>query len=204
LEADLARAVRTFDGSTAEGVLDEALTRFGVAFALEDVVMPMLRELGEGWEDDPELIAAEHFATNTLRPRLHRLLLGARSMGAPTCVAAAPADEDHELGVLAAAAVASDLGFRVTYLGACTPTAALERSVATLKPDVVLVGAMTAHAGRRFCASPPDLGSARLVVGGPGFEGMVSELPTGAEHAGALSGLRGTLRRALERGDAVG
>jgi DNA-binding transcriptional MerR regulator/methylmalonyl-CoA mutase cobalamin-binding subunit len=204
LEADLAQAVRTFDVAMAEGVLDEALARLGVAFALEDVVMPMLRRLGEGWEDDPALIAAEHFATSTLRPRLHHLLLGARTANAPTCVAAAPAHEDHELGVLAAAAVASDLGFRVTYLGGRTPTSALERSVATLRPDVVLIGAMTTHAARGFCASPADLGAARLVVGGPGFDGLESELPRGATHAGALSGLRRVLQRALEPGDATG
>jgi hypothetical protein len=29
--------------------------------------MPMLRDLGEGWEDDPSLIAAEHFATSALK-----------------------------------------------------------------------------------------------------------------------------------------
>jgi MerR family transcriptional regulator, light-induced transcriptional regulator len=204
LHETLARAVRTFDAASAEEVLDEAIARLGVAYALEDVVMPMLRDLGEGWEDDPALIAAEHFATNTLRPRLHRLLSGARSAGAPTCVAAAPDHEDHELGVLAAAAVASDLGFRVTYLGSRTPSSALERSVATIRPDVVLIGAMTAYAGRSFCASPPDLGSARLVVGGPGFDGLEDELPVGATHSGALSGLRRKLQLALERGGATG
>ncbi len=204
LERDLATAVRALDGSAAEGILDEAIARLGVAYALEDVVMPMLRDLGEGWEDDPLLIAAEHFATNTLRPRLHRLLVGARTASAPTCVAAAPAHEDHELGVLAAAAIASDLGFRVTYLGARTPRVALERSVATLRPDVVLIGAMTAHAGRGFCADPPGLGTARLVVGGPGFHGLEADLPPGATNAGALSDLRRTLQRALEHGDEVG
>jgi DNA-binding transcriptional MerR regulator len=200
----LTRAVHTFDTAAAEEALDEAIARLGVAYALEDVVMPMLRDLGEGWEDDPALIAAEHFATNTLRPRLHRLLSGARSPSAPSCIAAAPDHEDHELGVLAAAAVASDLGFRVTYLGARTPASALERSIATIRPDVVLVGAITAHAARNFCASPPDVGSARLVVGGPGFNGLEDELPAGATHSGALSGLRRTLQQALERGGATG
>jgi MerR family transcriptional regulator, light-induced transcriptional regulator len=204
LHETLARAVRTFDAVGAEEALDEAIARLGVAYALEDVVMPMLRDLGEGWEDDPALIAAEHFATNTLRPRLHRLLSGARGASAPVCIAAAPDHEDHELGVLAAAAVASDLGFRVTYLGARTPASALERSAATIRPDVVLVGAITAHAARSFCASPPDVGSARLVVGGPGFNGLEDELPPGATHSGPLSALRRTLQQALERGGATG
>jgi len=200
LRDELARAIRTFDAQVAEEVLDTGIARLGVAFALEDVVMPVLRDLGVGWEDDPSLIAAEHFATNTLRPRLHRLLTGARSPAAPTCVAAAPEPEDHELGVLAAAAIAADLGFRVTYLGSRTPGAALERSIATLRPDVVLVGAITAHAGEHFCAAVPELGGARLVVGGPGFTGLEDRLPEGSAYAGALTDLRRTLQQALERG----
>ena len=204
LREELARSIREFDASTAEEVLDTSLARIGVAFTLQDVVMPVLRDLGEGWRDDPSLIAAEHFATNTLRPRLHRLLTGVRSPSAPTCVAAAPEPEDHELGVLAAAAVAADLGFRVTYLGSRTPTVALERSIATLRPDVVLIGAVTAHAGKHLCAEPPELGDARLVVGGPGFDGLADALPAGTAHAGALTDLRRILQQALERGGATG
>jgi DNA-binding transcriptional MerR regulator len=201
---DLARAVRTYDAATAEAVLDETISRLGVAHGLEDVVMPVLRDLGEGWQEDPSLIAAEHFATNSLRPRLLRMVTAARSAAAPRCVAAAPEGEDHELGVLAAAAVAADLGFRVTYLGARTPSIALERSVATIRPDVVLVGAVTAHAGRTFTASAPDLGDARLVVGGPGFVGLDDALPAGTGTAGRLSDLRRVLQQALERGGATG
>ena len=204
LRDDLARSIRDFDASAAEEVLDTSIARIGVAFTLEDVVMPVLRDLGVGWEDDPSLIASEHFATNTLRPRLHRLLTGVRGAAAPTCVAAAPEPEDHELGVLSAAAVAADLGFRVTYLGSRTPTAALERSIATLRPDVVLVGAMTAHAGKHLCEHPPELGDARLVVGGPGFDGLGDALPTGTTHANALTDLRRILQQALERGGATG
>jgi DNA-binding transcriptional MerR regulator len=201
--AALAAAVRAYDAGAAEAVIDASFARLGVAFALEDVVMPMLRDLGEGWQEDPSLIAAEHFATNSLRPRLMRIVTSARSVAAPSCVAAAPEGEDHELGVLAAAAVAADLGFRVIYLGARTPVAALERSVMTLRPDVVLVGAVTARAGRAFVDAPPELGPARLVVGGPGFAGLAGELPDGAGHAGALRELRSVLQQALDGGSAA-
>lgn len=203
LRDDLARAIREFDAAAADEALDTGIARLGVAYALQDVVMPVLRDLGIGWEDDPSLIAAEHFATNTLRPRLHRLLSGARGSAAPTCIAAAPGPEDHELGVLAAAAVAADHGFRVTYLGSRTPTVALDRSIAALRPDVVLVGAMTVHAAEHLCADPPVLGDARLVVGGPGFDGLEDRLPAGATHARALTDLRRILQQALERGGAT-
>jgi len=202
--AELARAVRAYDGPAAESTLDESIARLGVAHALEEIVMPVLRDLGEGWQEDPSLIAAEHFATCNLRPRLMRIVTVARGAAAPRCVAAAPEGEDHELGVLAAAAVAADIGFLVTYLGARTPSTAIERSVATLRPDVVLVGAVTARAGREFVAAPPEIGDARLVVGGPGFAGLEDELPSGTGHAMALSELRRILQQALQRGGAVG
>ena len=203
--SELAAAIAAYDGDAATAVLDTALARLGVPRTLEDVVMPVLRDLGEGWREDPALIAAEHFATNTLRPRLHRLLAGAHRAAAPTCLAAAPEGEDHELGVLAAAAVAADAGFRVTYLGARTPRAALERSAATLRPDVVLIGAVGIDPARGFCADPPELGGATLVVGGPGFAGLAATaLPTGTRSAGDLSALATTLGAALDRDGRTG
>lgn len=198
--SQLDRAIRGFDLPDAEEALDVSFARLGVARTLEAVVMPVMRGLGEGWEDDPTLIAVEHFATNTLRPRLHRLLTGARRASAPTCIAAAPEGEDHELGVLAAAAVASDQGFAVTYLGASTPNAALERSVAQLSPDLVLIGAVAQQHARRFLADPPALVGPRLVLGGPGFDHATpSELPQGARVAGSLTQLPAALRAALEQ-----
>jgi MerR family transcriptional regulator, light-induced transcriptional regulator len=202
---ELDQAIRGFDVAAAEATLDRSLARLGVAFTLEDIVLPVMRELGEGWETDPTLIAVEHFATSTLRPRLHRLLVGARRASAPTCVAAAPDGEGHELGVLAAAAVASDQGFAVTYLGASTPNAALERSVQALEPDLVLVGAVTAAPARRFVAAPPAIDARRLVLGGPGFEGIdTAALPPGARVATTLTSLPVTLRALLEERGTAG
>jgi MerR family transcriptional regulator, light-induced transcriptional regulator len=202
---ELDRAIRSFDATASEATLDVSFARLGVPATLEDVVMPVMRGLGEGWEDDPTLIAVEHFATNTLRPRLHRLLGGARRAAAPTCIAAAPEGEDHELGVLAAAAVAADQGFSVTYLGARTPTAALERSVASLAPDLVLVGAVASDHARHFVASPPAIDATRLVLGGPGFAGIdPAALPPGSRVADSLTTLPMTLRAVLEQRGAAG
>jgi len=202
---ELDRAIRGFDVTGSETTLDASLARLGVAHTLEDVVMPVMRDLGEGWQEDPTLIAVEHFATNTLRPRLQRLLVGARRASAPTCIAAAPEGEDHELGVLAAAAVASDQGFAVTYLGSRTPNAALERSVDALRPDLILIGAVAAGHAQRFVAAPPAIDTTRLVLGGPGFAGIdPSMLPAGATVAASLTQLPVTLRAVLEQRGAAG
>jgi len=197
----LSVAIAAFDAAHADRTLDGALARFGVAFTLESVVMPVLRDLGEGWREDPLLIAREHFATNTLRPRLQRMLHAAVATSAPTCLAAAPDGEDHELGVLAAAAVAADAGFRVTYLGSRTPSAALSRSAGAVRPDVLLIGAMTRPAAERFLAAIPDVGTATMVLGGAGFDEIPdADLPPRARRATSLTELPRVLRAALERG----
>lgn len=200
----LERAVRALDEADADAVLDDAFARLGVASVLELVVSPVLRAIGEGWEEDPRLIALEHFATAALRPRLQRLLRGAHREGAPTCLAAAPDGEDHELGVLAAAAVAADAGFRVTYLGARTPSRAIERSLEEQPVDVVLIGAARREAAERFLSDAPALGRARLVLGGAGFRPDDVAALRGARLAESLTTLGSTLIAALDRDDAVG
>lgn len=200
----LERALRAFDAAEAEETLDDAFARLGVPTVLQHVVTPVLRAIGVGWEEDPRLIALEHFATATLRPRLQRLLRGARRDGAPTCLAAAPAGEDHELGVLAAAAVAADVGFRVTYLGARTPSAAIARSIEGAPVDVVLIGAATRAAAEAFLDDAPRVGAARIVLGGAGFRAADAARLTGAEVAASLTELPDVLRRALAPGRADG
>jgi MerR family transcriptional regulator, light-induced transcriptional regulator len=169
LRDDLARAIRTFDASAAEEVLDTGLARTrGRVHARgrrhAGAPGPRRRLGGRPVADRFRALRDQHAATATA-PSAHRRA----SASAPTCIAAAPEPEDHELGVLAAAAIAADLGFRVTYLGSRTPTVALERSIATLRPDVVLIGAMTARRAGTSARHPPRLGDARLVVGGAGL-----------------------------------
>ena len=198
LAARLEDAIRRLDAGEADAAIDDAFARFRLARALEEVVAPVLRRIGEGWEDDARLIAEEHFATNVLRPRLARLLRTARRADAPRCLAFAPAGEDHELGLLAAAVVAADEGFAVTYLGARTPAIAVERALEGMTVDVVLVGAMTRAGGTSFVADPPRIGRARLVIGGAGFVADdLARLPGDVRHAPTLGALPEVLADAL-------
>jgi MerR family transcriptional regulator, light-induced transcriptional regulator len=196
----LEAAVDAFDGAAADGAVDDVFARLQVPRALEEVLLPVLRNVGEGWQDDPRVIAREHFTTNTLRPRLQRLLRtsAAGSSGAPTLLAATPEHEEHDLGLLAACVVAADAGWRVHYLGARTPSGAIERAVAELRPDVVLVGAVFREHAERFLRAPPDLGTAGLAMGGAAFVDADSARITGAVvHGGAVSEVVATLQRAM-------
>jgi methanogenic corrinoid protein MtbC1 len=205
LAARLEDAIRRLDAVEADGAIDDAFARFRLARALEEVVAPVLRRIGEGWEDDARLIAEEHFATNVLRPRLARLVRTVRRADAPRCLAFAPAGEDHELGLLAAAVVAADEGFAVTYLGARTPAVAVERALEGMTVDVVLVGAMTRAGGASFVTAPPRIGRARLVIGGAGFVADdLARLPGDVRLAPSLAALPQVLADALAARGATG
>lgn len=200
----LEAAIEAFDGATADQVIDDVFARFDVPRALDEVVLPVLRRVGDGWQDDPRVIAREHFATNTLRPRLQRLIrTPSRAGGSRSCLAVAPEGEDHDLGLLAATVVAADAGWRVHYLGARMPTSALERSALDLDPDVVLVGSMFRAHAEAFLAEEPRLGRAGVVLGGPGFlPSDAIRIPGAVVHQGPIRELASTLERALtSRGD---
>lgn len=193
----LEAAIDAFDAPAADGVLDDVFARLEIPRAFDEVVLPVVRHLGDGWEDDPRVIAREHFATNVLRPRLQRLLRLAHRAGARECVAAAPEHEEHDLGLLAAAAAAADAGWRVRYLGARTPTTAIEHAVAEFGASVVLVGAVFREQGEAFLADRPVFARAAVVLGGNGFvPSDVSRLPRAVFHDGSITELAATLDRA--------
>jgi MerR family transcriptional regulator, light-induced transcriptional regulator len=198
LAARLRAAIDAFDAAGADHAVDDVFARLEIPRALDEVVLPVLREVGDGWEDDPRIIAREHFATNTLRPRLQRLLRVGQRAGQRTCVAAAPEHEDHDLGLLAAAVSAVDGGWRVHFLGARTPTRALERSVVELAPHAVLVGSLFREHAEAFLDDRPTLGSCAVVLGGGGFAADdVSRLPHAVLHQGTMGTVAQTLDRAL-------
>lgn len=204
LASRLRAAVEAFDAPGADQVIDDVLARLDVPRALDEVVLPVLRDVGDGWEDDPGLIAREHFASNVLRPRLQRLLRPAARLGARTCVAAAPEHEEHDLGLLAAAVTAADAGWHVHYLGARTPASALARGVRDLAADAVLVGAVHREHARDFLDRPPALGGTALVLGGEGFHVTDTEhLPSAVVHDGPITRVPDALEQALERARAA-
>jgi MerR family transcriptional regulator, light-induced transcriptional regulator len=194
----LERAVDAFDAPAADLVVDDVLARFEVPRALDEVILPVIRRVGEGWQDDPRVIAREHFASNTLRPRLQRLLRSTTRGSARGCVAAAPEGEEHDLGLLASAVVAADAGWRVHYLGARMPTAAMERAVVELDPEVVLIGAVFREQAANFLADRPEFGRAATVLGGSGFiPSDASRVRHGVVHQGNIREVAATFERAI-------
>lgn len=195
----LRRAIDGLDSASVDAAFDEILARIDVPRAIDEVILPVLHTLGDGWETDPCVVAREHFATHAVRARLQRLLRAASNDGGRTCVAAAPENEEHDLGLLCGAVIAAEAGWRVYYLGPRTPTTALLEAVLELRPQVVLLGAVFREHALELLSDEPDLRPAGVVLGGPGFapEDLV-RLGTGRYHDAPMSELPETMRRSMD------
>lgn len=118
------QAVKNLDAATLEAELARAVVRLGMQGMVQRVAAPLAREIGDLWRDGTITAAHEHFATAVLRTFLARSSTSFAPFGtAPLLLAVTPSGQLHELGALLVCATASNLGWRVLYLGASLPAA---------------------------------------------------------------------------------
>ena len=203
LSARLWVAVRRFDDELASSVLSRALAVLPPGDVADRVVVPVLRRLGESWQEDPRVVAAEHFTSALVRARFSAHSSGGAPDG-PLAVCFTPAGDQHDLGLHLAAAVLVTDGWRTRFLGADTPRASARSTVAELSPGLVVVGACMRSAAEEFLAS--DVAGGRPVVaGGAGFLPEDADEAAGlVVHHGSFASVPAVARRLLERADAGG
>ena len=165
--ADFVGAARRLDLHAMDRALDEAFASERFEAAMDHVVFPALRAIGDGWVDGSIDVAMEHAASEVIRRRLARFhdatAVGARQ---PDAVVGLPPGSHHDIGVLAFAVAARRAGVAVLYLGANVPIESWVRAIATTGARIAVVGAVTEididPAGRVLAAlrampDPPDI-----------------------------------------------
>ncbi|HEU4723778.1 MAG TPA: MerR family transcriptional regulator [Candidatus Eisenbacteria bacterium] len=166
-------AAASLDRAALRRSLGDAWTRLGPLDAIDGVVTPFLREVGEAWADGRLSIRHEHFASGVVADFLReaRRPFEDRAEGPLVALATLPGDL-HEIGLLCAALVSSIHGWRVGYLGPDTP---IREISAFAKESGVRAVALSVSAGRRrgAAAAVRELRSAlpksvALWVGGGG------------------------------------
>ena len=141
LADDLEARLTDFDEAGAQATLDRLLAQFSAEVVVADVVLPVLRRIGERWRGGGVAIAQEHFSTTLLRERLLALARGwDRGIG-PRALLACPPGELHDVGLIAFGLSLRTHGWRVTYLGQNTPRETLVATVEQLAPNAVVVAA---------------------------------------------------------------
>ena len=168
-QPELLPPLLAFDETAAHAALDRLLAEYSREAVLVEHVLPVLRDLGDGWAGGEVSVAQEHFASGLLRGRLLGLARGWDRGAGPRAMLGCPPGEQHDLGLITFGLLLRELGWRITMVGADCPLETLRSAAVALRPDAVV---LAATAERRFvdaAAQIADLASvATVVIGGAG------------------------------------
>ena len=165
--------IEGLDGATLERTLRRSAVVLGVWDLVLQVLVPLIREVGERWHRGQISPAHEHLATSVIRRTLAWVVDSGSSEGsAPVMVVSTPSGEPHELGAMLAAAAAAAEGWRVVYLGPSLPAedianAAKQVGAICVAVSIVLPAGAPAAVAQvaRLRALLPS--TTAIVVGGP-------------------------------------
>ncbi len=165
-------SIENFDATGAGQELSRLAAVLGPRDLVYQVVLPLMREVGERWHAGTFAIAQEHLTSQLLRSLLGNMMrLLARSNAETKLVLATPTGETHEFGILAAAMLASIAGLEAIYLGADLPGRDIATATERASAKVIILGVTVATEGtlteiRALTAAMPE--STELWIGGAG------------------------------------
>ena len=144
IRARFLAAIAELDVAAADRVVARALVTFEPLELLEDIVAPLLQEIGRRWKGGVFSIAQEHAATAVLRNQLGGFV---RQMPtaefAPVVVCATPEGELHEFGALFAAVISVTRGWQAVYLGPSLPAEDIVEAARKTNARAVLISAVS-------------------------------------------------------------
>jgi methanogenic corrinoid protein MtbC1 len=115
-------AVEELDAPALEVALTQASVALGQRVMMDQVVAPLMQQVGDSWRRGTLRIVHEHMASAIVRTFLGQIAQKqTQDATAPTVVVTTPPGQVHEIGAMMVAATATSEGWRVVYLGADLP-----------------------------------------------------------------------------------
>ncbi|MEM7125211.1 MAG: B12-binding domain-containing protein [Chloroflexota bacterium] len=169
LQKELLEALINFEENSAEHLLTEAFSLYTLEEVGDNLISPVLVEIGEKWHNGQLSITREHYATNYLRQRLVELLrtAGATASGPLVWIGCAPG-ELHEIGAIMLCIYVRRAGYQVHYLGQDLPYEDLIEEVRLNQPAMILFSASTKETGKNLgelTKRLSDEGPSGLIIG---------------------------------------
>jgi DNA-binding transcriptional MerR regulator len=183
-------AIEHFDESGLERAYNEAMSLYPVEIVTRQLLIPLLTELGDRWQNATGSVAEEHFfgvyMRNKLGARFHHRQGKPRGL---RLLAACLPGELHELGLLLFGLAAHDRGFQVILLGADMPLAELPLVVERTKCDAIVLSGSIKPSPELLAEQLPELVKRVAVpvfVGGTTATNYADEITrTGARSVGS-------------------
>jgi DNA-binding transcriptional MerR regulator/methylmalonyl-CoA mutase cobalamin-binding subunit len=196
------RAVDRMESGELERILTRGAMAFPVATIIDEIVVPLVEQIGAAWDSGRLGPAHEHLATVEIR-RFLEWMLGTVKMGegAPVLLSGTTAGERHELGALLCAVSGAAEGWDSVYLGPDLPAEEIVAAALRLEAEVVALSCVDPSISHTFPVEirrvrerlPADV---QLIVGGRPVSSNEEVLSLeGVEVLGDFQELRGKLRR---------
>lgn len=201
-------AIVRFDEYALDETYNEALSLYPVDLVTRELIIPLLKTLGERWEHAEGSVAEEHLFGSYLRNKLgarfhHRIQ---RNRG-PKIIAACVPGEYHEVGLLLFCLHALDQDFQIVLLGANLPFAELPVVVERSAAEAIILSGSITPAPHEFQQNLTQLTQAVdipvLVGGGTSIKlrdhiVRAGAIPVGTDHGQALRQLSDLLNKSTQ------
>ncbi len=186
-----------FDRSAAEQILTQAFTYFPAEVVCIELLQKGVAQIGAGWYRGDVTVQQEHFATGLAVRRLEMLVAGIPQPLRSERILVFCAPEDHHVfSPLLLTFLLLRKGWDVIYLGANIPMDALKKTVAQVKPTLVVIAAQQLHSAANLLDTAKLLQEQDVTVGYGGT--VFNNIPMLRQHIpGHFLGT--TLQIALQR-----
>jgi DNA-binding transcriptional MerR regulator len=145
----LISALREYSAAGIDSELSRLAALLRPIDLLQDVVMPVLTQVGDDWHRGRTRIAQEHLMSSAVRNLLGTFLrLYASPDASVHLMFATPAGERHEIATLGAAMLAASAGLGISYLGADLPAREIVHGVEATGATVLVLGLTTTAADK--------------------------------------------------------
>ncbi|HYW07061.1 MAG TPA: MerR family transcriptional regulator [Longimicrobium sp.] len=183
VRADLTQGLLAMDRVRAQTAW-ERLDSAAPLRRVDEVLMPVMREVGERWARGEIGIADEHYASAFAREKLATLFeaMDGRVASGPLSLCAGLPGEHHELGLLGAAVHLQEAGWRVIYLGVEVPLEEMGRVADEHHPVLLCTSVMRPTRRDEFRRVADGLSriapqGTEVVIGGGGIPRGIDPLP---------------------------
>jgi hypothetical protein len=183
----LLRAAFGLDTPAARGLINATLERRGVVWTWDNLLVPVLVEIGRRWEaSGGEGVEVEHLMSGVIESELQAVIASAKATinTRPVLLASAP-DDLHNLALTAIAAALSERHISTRLLGARTPIDALQAAIRRVGPSAVVLWSQLGSTGvvDVFAEIAEARAQCAVLAVGPGWG---ADLPAGVERPSDL------------------
>jgi MerR family transcriptional regulator, light-induced transcriptional regulator len=180
----LLKAVDAGDLSGIGLLVDQAFALHGVDVTLDEILCPLLEEIGDRWAAGKLSVAEEHLVSEAVRSRLGHLLADAGGGVHGSAVLACAPGEQHELGLMMLAIGLRRDGWKIVYVGADAPFDAVLALAERVSARLVALSVTTKAQADALARERHELRGVDVVLGGKAATPAIAKR-LGGHHTGA-------------------